>query len=423
VLRSLPSPSTTAFGIALAAALPTGVAAAQDEHHGVTGRMRADEPDQAWSDWELLTGDWQGSRAWLAERGVEISATFVVDTSWLFEGGEGGVDDRTTTRALTDLGVDVDLERAAGLAGTRAYLELYTQAGRNASDVVGDAQGLSNIDAENVAQLAELWVEHGAADGAWRFKLGKVDANGEFANVGAASEFLNSSAGYSPTIFPFPSYPDPATSANLFASPADGWQVGIGVYNAVDGGTVSGRRRLPADFDELFVVGQVDRTWGVEGEAGAGRAAVGGWHHTGAFDRFDGGTESGTAGSFALLEQRLVARGEEEGDLELTGFLQWGCADEAVSAFEGHLAAGLVAGGLVPGRESWDTGLYLTRADLSDDPGAGLGSGELAIELFQEVVLTPSVVLRPDLQVIVDPSGREDIGDAWVFTLRVELSL
>ena len=64
----------------------------------------------------------------------------------------------------------------------------------------------------------------------------------------------------------------------------------------------------------------------------------------------------------------------------------------------------------------------MSHVNLTDEPAAGLGADELAIELFQQVFLTRSVVVKPDLQVIVDPSGRTDIDDAWVFTVRLELS-
>ena len=38
-------------------------------------------------------------------------------------------------------------------------------------------------------------------------------------------------------------------------------------------------------------------------------------------------------------------------------------------------------------------------------------------------VLDERATIKPDLQLIVDPSGRDDIDDAWVFTVRLELSL
>lgn len=274
-------------------------------------------------------------------------------------------------------------------------------------------QGFSNIDIDNVTQLSELWIEH-EREGL-RVKIGKVDANTEFAGVAAGGGFLNSSAGYSPTIFVLPSYPDPAVSLNGFLTTEDGWQAGLGVYNAADDGPVSGRRGMTADFDSAFLIAQVERTFG------DARVAFGGWHHTGDLARFDGGTEPGTEGAFAVVEHTLSHR------LGLTGFAQWGDADGSVSAVEGHLAVGLVCDALpvvlAPDVERATTGLYVSSAELSADPAAGLGGREVAFELYQELPLTQGITLRPDLQYIADPSGSKSLEDTWVATLRVEISL
>jgi porin len=394
--------------------------AQEDDHRGLPALSDKEEGEQAsWWDATVLGGAWGGARSWLEERGTTLSVNVIADSSWPLS---GGLRQRRTARALVDVALEVDLERAAGLSGTTLFAELYSLSGRNASDDVGDVQGFSNIDGDHVTQLAELWLQRSFADGDLRIKLGKLDANSEFAHVHAGQGFLHSSAGYSPTIFTLPTYPDPAVSLNVFAHPGAGWYAGLGVYNAQDGGTVSGRRGLTSDFDATFLIGQLDRTWEC---AGGGRLALGVWHHTGDFTRFDGGGESGTEGPYAVLEQRLSREHPNDpGDTQgLTGFLQWGGSDDDLSAFEAHLGAGLVYTGLLPERDAWQTGLYLSHVDLTDAPAAGLGGSELAVELFQEIRLGPSLVLKPDLQYIVDPAGSDGIRDAWVATLRLELSL
>jgi carbohydrate-selective porin OprB len=143
--------------------------------------------------------------------------------------------------------------------------------------------------------------------------------------------------------------------------------------------------------------------------------------HTGDLARFDGGTDDHTDGAFAVLQQVLTPPTGSE-SAETAMLLQWGVADGDVAEVEGHFGAGIVS--TVPLRDGlWRTGLYVSHANLTDDPGAGLGADELAIELFNEIPLTPAIVLAPDLQLIVDPTGRNDIGDAWVVTLRLVISL
>jgi len=58
--------------------------------------------------------------------------------------------------------------------------------------------------------------------------------------------------------------------------------------------------------------------------------------------------------------------------------------------------------------------------DFSNDPAAALGSSEWALECFYDIVVTPSVHIKPDLQWFVDPADGGD--DALVGTLRVTIA-
>ena len=354
----------------------------------------------------------------LANRGLEPSLSLVVDTSLPFS---GGVDDRLTTRSLLTAGIAIDLATGLGWKGTTFYVEGYSQAGRDASVDVGDVQAFSNIDGPNVALLSELWLEHESDGGELRVKVGKMDANSEFAAVDAAGELIHSSAGYSPTIAFLPTYPDPAVGLTLAARPYDGWTAGVGLFNADENGVVSGRRGLSARFDELFVIAQVERAFDEDWNLGRGRVAIGGWHHTGDLARFDGGVADHTDGAFVVVEHDLT-RAEDAGRVDSTVFGQWGLADGDVAPVEGHFGIGLVSA-IRFDEETWRTGLYVSHANLSDAAGSGLGGDELAIEIYNEIPIAPGIVLAPDLQLIVDPSGRNDIGDAWVVTLRLIATL
>ncbi|WP_082769032.1 carbohydrate porin [Paraglaciecola hydrolytica] len=49
-------------------------------------------------------------------------------------------------------------------------------------------------------------------------------------------------------------------------------------------------------------------------------------------------------------------------------------------------------------------------------------SSETAVELFYHWPLNKNLVLKPDLQYIISPSGNHKINNALVFTLRLELN-
>lgn len=94
--------------------------------------------------------------------------------------------------------------------------------GRNGSDDAGDFQGFSNIDADrDFFQASEYWWKQRLFGDKLRIKVGKAAANSEFAFVASAGDFINLSAGFSPTIFLLPSYPEPALGVNAFVYPTD----------------------------------------------------------------------------------------------------------------------------------------------------------------------------------------------------------
>ncbi len=382
-----------------------------------------------WSTWSRATGDWAGARTRLEDSGISINGSLILDWSSVLD---GGIQQRSATRHLLDVNFTFDLETIFGVQGATVFADFYSQAGPNASNDAGDFQGFSNIDLDDdVDQLAELWYEQWLFENAIRIKIGKVDANSEFAFVEAAANFINSSPGVTPTILGLPTYPDPATSVNVFAYPTEHLYLGFGFYDgaqAVDG--VATGRRGPRTFfdgdlsDDYFLIGEGGFTWDTLAGWGPGRFAVGGWHHTGKFETFGGATDDGTEGLYVLLETRLGSpppggQAQEQG---VSVFIQYGYADESVSDVKYHVAVGLSAVGAFPGREHDIAGAYVSYVDLSDANGAGLGDHETVLELFYKFQITPFISVQPDLQIVVNPSGRDDIDDAVIGALRLELT-
>ncbi|MEM1356058.1 MAG: carbohydrate porin [Planctomycetota bacterium] len=399
---------------------PSGVLAAADQ---------ADQADQAAPDSSYVSDvleDPFGLRSGLAEQGITPGATLIVDVSRNFA---GGLHDAGTFRHLFDFSVLVDLETLAGVEGATILIDFQTQEGQDGSAETGDLQAYSNIDADDFTVLYELWYEQVFADGQLRLKIGKIDVNADFAFVEYGGEFINSSAGFSPTILSMPTYPDPALGVLAFVEPGDGsFFAGAGVFDgATQQGKPTGGRGFGTLFDnpaDLFLIAEAGARWTLGDLALPGRVGVGAWHHSGSFARFDGGVEDGTAGFYLVLDQMMYRENPaDEADEQGVGlFAQYGWADADVSAIEHHLGLGAQWVGPIPGRDDDVAGLMASAVLLSDEPGAGLtGDAETAIELFYKVQITPRLSVKPDLQYILDPGG-VGLDDAWVGTLRIEIS-
>ena len=134
-----------------------------------------------------------------AEAGARAVSAEVGYIGDLLRNASGGIRNGSACLQNVDATIALDLGRVFGSGGGSlfAYL-LWNDASTFSDRYPGDAQVVSNIDAERALRLYELWYEHRHAD-ALSLKIGLYDLNSEFDAVDAAALFLNSSHGIIPT--------------------------------------------------------------------------------------------------------------------------------------------------------------------------------------------------------------------------------
>ncbi len=270
-------------------------------------------------------------------------------------------------------------------------------------------------------QIAELWWEQLLFDDRLRVKVGKVEANSEFAWVEYGGEFMGPAWAISPNVVGIPTYPETAVSFNAQWTPNDEAWLSVGVY---DGAGQSGRRTglhgVGSTFgspSDLWLVVEGGRVWS------DGRLGLGAWSATGDLDEFNGGTASGSEGFYAVFDQALAsALGEDGESVATTGlFARVSYADPEVSEVELHFATGVQWTGLVDARPDDTSGCAVCVAELSDEAGFG-DDRELVLEAFWRYQVTPFLSFKPDVQYVVDPGGDPALDDALVLGMRVEAS-
>ena len=378
-----------------------------------------------WSEWTRATGDWALLRARLEDVGIEFGGGYTADLAapW-----SGDTRRRPSVSTLFDLNAAFDLEVLAGLPKTLAYVDAYQIEGRDPTGDVGDFQGLSNIQSDDKAQIAEVWLETWIGEFV-RVKAGKVDFNSEFAFHEIGGEFVASSAAIVPTIVAYPTFPDPATSINVFVIPDEHWHFAAAVYDGAAADGIATGSRGPkgffdnSDSDAYFLTAEVSYAWAGGETWGAGRCVFGGFHHTATFATFAGGTDDGTSGCWGSLEQRVWR--ENPADAEdgqgIGAFCSFGFADDDLAACGRAFVFGVEWQGAIPTRDHDVLGWCVCHADLSDDPGAGTPNDETVFELLYKVALTPAVSLKPELQYILDAGGVAGASDVLVGLLRLEV--
>lgn len=273
-----------------------------------------------------LTGDWGGLRADLAEAGVTIELSAILEANRVLDGGVAQI---TTAHALYDLLLTFDLGRIAGLDGGVLVADAYAIDGHNPSDEVGDAQSFSDISADETSQIGEVYYEQWLFERRARLKFGKIDANSEFASPTVMGENFHSAAAYSPTAFTMVTYPNPSSGALVGYAYDDVTTLKLGVF---DGAAArgfqtgsNGPSTLWGSPSDLLWLGQIERRWELGEDARPGGAVIGTWQHAGGeFTTFDGDVEDSTGGYYLAFDQELarVARGESTSST--LGVLQFG---------------------------------------------------------------------------------------------------
>jgi porin len=364
----------------------------------------ASPADEAgWLNGPQLTGEWGGLRAQAEDGGLTFNLAHTLDWSG---GWRGSSDRRGAVRGLFDLGATW----APAGRGATFTAQYFILRGRDASTPLGTLVTFSNIDAAPFAQWGELSWQQVFADGKLRFKLGQMDANSDFSVIGSALGFVNSAAAYSPTIFAMPTYPDPAPGVNVFARPLPWLDLGFGVY----GGAASGGLR---GFAHPFLIGEAGFT-----HAALGRLAVGAWRVNGTLARYDATTQPAAAGLYAVFERKIWQpnRAQADDPRGATLFAQFGTAGEQVSAIHRHLALGVSATGLVPGRADDTCGLMVSVCATSRADPALTSAHETAFEAYYGWPVAGWLTLKADVQLIRHPGGSAARRDAVVGMLRAE---
>ena len=227
---------------------------------------RADD----WLSGEDATGTWGGARTALDEHGLHIDLDYVAET---FVRDVEAI----AYRGNLDLLVELDTAKANLWKGGTVLAYVQHDHGDGVSDELGLEMPASNYEGESFTQLSEFWL-YQELPCRVALRLGKQDANRDFAAPRFGGNFLNSSYGVLPTT-PLPSFPAPALGTAVFVQATDWLNLRGGVYE----GAPQLESFAGHAFDDgagVFAIGAVQIETG-QGSARDARYQVGGWHHSG----------------------------------------------------------------------------------------------------------------------------------------------
>jgi len=230
--------------VAAAVWLAPGLAAAQAENPGRGERANP-------SAWDALRHD-------AAARGVGFSVVY--DGEGLVN-ASGGARGGAAYIGNLHLQLTVDAERLLGWRGLTLFLNGLGTHGGHPSDFVGDAQGVSNLEAPAGWQLYEVWLQQNFLGNRVSALVGRYDLNAEFYRLQSAALFVNSSFGIGPEFSQSgqggPSiFPDTSAGARLAFKPTRDVVFRAAVLDGAPVNRPDGEHRVFAKGDGMLLIAE-----------------------------------------------------------------------------------------------------------------------------------------------------------------------
>src|SRR6266699_1094810 len=350
-------------------------------------------------------------------------------TGELVQNASGGARRGTTFAGAAGGEFTLLLGRLVGWHGGRIFVFALGTHGSAPSDLVGDVQGVSNLEAPAALRLEEAWLQQDLLDNRLSWLVGRYDLNTEFYRLQSGALFINSSFGIGPEFahsgVAGPSiFPNTAVGTRVAFKPSPNvvWRAA-----ALDGPMLISEVALLARPDTAGALRQRRFQIG-RGRARpyGGKLAIGAWYYTARFsDLVD------TLPNGASLQQRGSGGVYLIGDLtvrSLTAFAQLGLGDGRVHQIGGYLGGGLTFTAPFSSRAQDALGLAVAAArngshyERAQTATGSPAAGETSVELTYLAQLGSWLSVQPDLQYVIHPGGTPATRNAVVPGLRVAVS-
>ena len=327
------------------------------------------------------------------ESPVSFSALYTGDVVSNFS---GGIKRGTVYLGLANIKADFNTETNRWWKGGEAFINVgNTHGGEPSANLVGDFQGISNIEAGNHSFLYELWYKQNLKN--LTITIGLQDLNANFAVCENGALFTNSSFGIhssiadnvSPPIFPLT-----ALGANFQWNVSNTflWEVAVfdGTPDDFDKNPYNTSWKLSTSDGDLAITEfQVKKSL-LAGKAGSFK--LGAYYH-----QHEDTTDvvQQNYGFYFVADQQITTK--------LSGFCQIGISPKKMNKNNRYGGVGLNYKSLLNKRPDDQLGLAVAYAGIDNNV---VGS-EMTIELTYKLQANKHVYIRPDIQYIINPAGTQ----------------
>lgn len=391
---------------------------------------------------QYLFGDWNGKRTELAQQGIKFEANILTDTAYLAEGGRNEGADPLTSAQLW-VGTQLDMEKLAGWDGVTVRAVTTARQGQSTSvrDLQGSAPHMANVQGtfgrgNQDSRLSELSIEKTFKDQGLSIKVGRLGLGMDFNVMAcdfASTAFCAAQMGkWQGNIWMNTPVSQWGARVKQQLNPEVAVQVGVYEFNPDNGnGKAEGQGwSLNTDHaDGVTIPAEVIWTPKslVNGLPGSYR--VGGMYNT-ADDVANQkdianptDAKNRTFAGWLAVEQQLTSTGQ--GRQGLHSFANFTWHDRDTNKVDNSQQIGVKYIGLVDSQPNDILGLAVNRVHVNDrfadSRPAFNASAEYNIELNYSYNATKWLMLRPNLQYVVNPGSSNQVDNALVLGLTTRV--
>jgi porin len=383
-----------------------------------------------WWTWSTFDGNWGGYRQTLADEGIVVSASTIVD---LLGNVSGPV--RAFAPANASLvALDADLEKLLGLEGLLVHTEFVANAGQNLSTKsIGNLLQVATAFAQPGYYLGQMFVQQKLFSDKLTLQIGRMTTANNFASLPVFANYVSFAVNPIPinltnnTIF-FTSLPAVEWAAVGTIAATDWLAFAVGVYNTnlPSGLPLASRHGLDFSFQGSggpMEVAQLTYTpnRGSDDTGLPGTYYIGGFYSGADYSSLSGdSTRKGNYGFYLEGQQMIYRSGGPGSDAGLTPWISIAYTpQQSINQLPLLVMAGAAYHGLIPGRSDDNTAVGFYYGKISTSVPSG--SGEKVIELDYSWWATPWLGVTPDLQYVLTPSGGSSSRNAAVIGAQFQI--
>jgi porin len=381
-------------------------------------------PKSIWEQ-DTLTGDWDGARTALKNKGIDITINYIGET---FAVLSGGLNRRASYEGRLEFSVDSDLEKLIGWKGASTHVTVFNihSTGKNVAANVGSIADPSNIDALQTTRLFTAWFQQGSTDDPLSVRIGQLAADDEFITSPTAAGLINGTFGWAAVLAADmtnggPAYPLAAPGVRVQVKPTDDITILGAVFTGDPAGAHCGDaaqvcnryglKMFNMDGGSLWLGElQYHLNQGKDAKGLPGIYKIGAWYATTDFaDQRFPVTHSGNWGIYGVADQTVWKGAAQSVSL----FVRSGASPSDRNLLSFYVDGGVGFKGLVPGRADDVLTFGVAYEKISADAAAAdrdaglpvVRNHEIVFEASYQAQLAPWWTLQPDIQYIVHPGG------------------